>query len=123
MFALMQAEGSNDITPDRVETRLATLRTELGITDAQQARWLRLAEALRADADEMRAMTLHRASLGSAPAQMQPLPDRLRQKHVMIERHQHSLSRIEHATRTLYASFSAPQRTRADALLRCLAGC
>lgn len=75
MMALMGGDAAA-MTPERVEARLASLQIELRITDSQLPRWRLLADALRADANHMSAITRPHPS-SHASAQPQSLPDRL----------------------------------------------
>ncbi|GIK49823.1 MAG: hypothetical protein BroJett013_25200 [Alphaproteobacteria bacterium] len=116
--ALMRASTAAELSPERVEARLVALHAELAITRAQERRWADFAQALRSDAGEMQAMM--RAQGGSA-APSASLPERLRQRHVLMQRRLHALGRIEHAVGRLYAVLSASQRARAERALEPLA--
>ena len=120
--SLMGGDGG-ELAPERVEARLLAIRSELAITQAQQRRWMDLAEVLRSDAEAMRAAARARAHRHAQTAPAPTLPDRLRQQHALLERRLYALGRIEHAVARLYAVLSAEQRQRAERALRPLGGC
>lgn len=98
---------------DHIEGRIAFLRTELGITDAQQPQWTAFADALRAQAGTMRTM---------GPAMMQggmpaTWPERLARHEQRLTAHLAALKAIAGPARALYAVLSPAQRLMADELM------
>ena len=101
---------------DHIEGRLAFLKTELKITDAQLPQWNAFADAVRASATQMGGMMQQAAAMmqgGAPPA----LPERLdlQEKHMasLLE----TLRKMKAAVLPLYASFSDEQKRSADALI------
>lgn len=95
-------------TIDRVEGRVAFLRTELKITDAQAGAWNAFADALRANAKK----------LGEVPASMMPKPsDAQPQGSTLADRlelqERWLLARLE-GTREIKAAFAKLSETLSD---------
>ena len=92
-----------------VEGRLAFLKTELKITDAQLPLWNAVTDAMRANAKTMGAM------MGSSkPA---TLPDKLAMREKMMTAHLEALRKFKAAADPLYAALSDEQKKTADELL------
>ncbi|QEL26401.1 hypothetical protein FQV39_04775 [Bosea sp. F3-2] len=109
MMGLMMA-------PERIEGRIAFLRAELKITDAQQPLWNSFAEALRSNArDMMGGMQQMMASMqgGTAPNLMQRLDGHER----MVVAHLEALRRMKAALNPLYGALDDTQKRTADQLL------
>ena len=96
-----------------VEGRLAFLKTELKITDAQLPLWNAVADAIRANAK----------SMGETPGGMMgspqaaTLPDKLALREKMMTAHLEALRRFRAAADPLYAALSDEQKKTADELL------
>lgn len=102
-------------TIDHVEGRIAFLRTELKITDAQSSAWNAFADALRANAKslgEVRASMMGQA--GAAPLS---LTDRLELQEKWLAARLEGIRAIRSAATNLLASFSEDQKKAADELL------
>jgi hypothetical protein len=98
---------------DHVEGRIAFLKTELKITEAQTAQWEHFADALRASAGAMK--TMHQQMMqGGIPA---TLPDRLDLREKMLSAHLDALKAFRAVVEPLYASFSDDQKKTADELM------
>lgn len=97
-----------------VDTRLASLRTALQITAAQDGLWSAYAEAFRAHASHMGAGMMGAGGEAAPP----PIVDRLRHHETMMSQHLASFRALRAAIEALYASFGAEQRAAADAM-RC----
>jgi len=97
---------------DHIEGRLAFLKTELGITDAQESRWTAFAEAVRGSA---------KAMMGMHEGMMQPrdiaLPLRLGQAERVLAARLDALRKTKAALEPLYASLSDAQKRTADQLI------
>ena len=113
MMAMMSAETGMMAT--HVEGRIAALKTELKITEAQAAQWNRFADALRATAKSMNQMHQSMATMRSASAP-KPLPDRLAVREQAMSAHVAALKAEREALQPLYASFSDEQKKIADGL-------
>jgi hypothetical protein len=106
---------SGTATIDRVEGRIAFLRTELKITDAQAAAWNAFADALRANAKslgEVRALMMPQA--GTA---QQSLTDRLALQEKWLAARLEGTRAIKSALTNLVGSLSDDQKKTADELL------
>ena len=96
-----------------VEGRIAFLKAELKITDAQLPQWNAVADAIRGNAQAMQ-----KAHEGMMPARGErSLPDRLAQHEKMITGHLEALGKFKAAVGPLYQSMSEEQKKLADALL------
>ena len=96
-----------------VEGRLAFLKTELKITDAQLPLWNAVADAMRANAKNMGDM----AGGMMGGSQTAILPDKLAMREKMITTHLEALRKFKAAVDPLYAALSDEQKKTADELL------
>jgi len=96
-----------------VEGRLAFLKTELKITDAQLPLWNALADAMRANAKTMGDM----AGGMMRGSQTATLPDKLAMREKMMTAHLEALRKFKAAVDPLYAALSDEQKKTADELL------
>jgi hypothetical protein len=96
--------------------RVAAIKTELKITEAQTPAWNKFADALLAAAKSsevsMDVMYKHMMAPGAAPS----LPEKLDHNAKMAAEHQANLQAIKAALDPLYASFSDEQKRIADGL-------
>jgi hypothetical protein len=96
--------------------RIASLKTELKITEAQMPAWNKFADALLAAAksvdESMAAMHRKMMESGAVPS----LPDKLQHHAKMAAVHLANLNAIKAALDPLYASFSDDQKKLADGL-------
>ena len=107
---MMGGDGGPGMMPTRhVEGRIAFLKAELGITEAQMPAWTALAEAMRAGAGKQR------AAMPSAPAAT--LPDRADAMVAMMTARLEAMKGIATASRALYATLSETQKKTADELM------
>ncbi len=104
---------------ERVEARLAYLRTALKITDAQQAQWNAFAETLRNQARSAdQRMQEYHAQRDQNPAREKP--NAIARLEREQQRHAASATRINErlaVQRPLYAALSTEQKAIADELL------
>jgi LTXXQ motif family protein len=96
-----------------VEGRLAFLKTELKITDAQLPLWNAVADAIRANAKGMGGMA--EGMMGSA--QGATLPDKLSSREKMMTARLEALRKLKAAVDPLYAALSDEQKKTADELI------
>ena len=96
-----------------VEGRLAFLKAELKITDAQLPLWNAVADAMRANAKSM-GDTAGGMMGGSQTAR---LPDKLAMREKMMTAHLEALRKFKAAADPLYAALSDEQKKTADELL------
>ena len=96
-----------------VEGRLAFLKTELKITDAQLPLWNAVADAMRANAKTMGDM----AGGMMGGSETATLPDKLAMRDKMMTAHLEALRKFKAAADPLYAALSEEQKKTADELL------
>ena len=112
----MMGMGGMMMAPEHIEGRLAFLKTELEITDAQMAAWNAFADALRANAKAMAAtratmmQTMHQGAGTTAPQMLE-----LHEKH--LAQHLEAVKRTRATLEPLYAALSDQQKKTADELL------
>jgi hypothetical protein len=116
---------------EHVEGRLAFLKAELKITDAQLPRWNTFAQAVRdnakAMAGTMRAGMMQESGMMRGGRMMQggmmgttqsaSLPERLAQREKMVTAHLEALRRLKAAVDPLYDALSTEQKKTADQLM------
>jgi len=105
--------GGMAMMAGHVEGRLAFLKTELKITDAQLPLWNAVSDAIRANAKSMAAMS--GGMTGSS--QTATLPETLALREKMMTAHLEALHRLKAAVDPLYAALSDEQKKTADELL------
>jgi LTXXQ motif family protein len=118
MMGMMRQSGTGMdgmATIDHVEGRIAFLRTELKITDAQKDAWNAFADALRTNAKnlgEVRASTMPQAGAAS-----QTLVDRLALQEKWLAARLEGTRAIKSALTNLVSTFSDDQKKTADEIL------
>ena len=122
MMGMMQMMGGGDgpgmAMIDHVEGRIAFLRTELKITDAQQTAWNAFAAALRTNAQSLG--TARRAMMGQmgrGQQQAQTLVQRLDAQERWLAARLEGTRSLKTAFTGLYAALSEDQKKTADELL------
>jgi hypothetical protein len=98
---------------DHIEGRLAFLKTELKITDAQTPQWDRFADALRAGAGSMSGAQQMMMQDGKTAG----LPARIELQQKMLSTRLDALDAMKAALEPLYASLSDEQKKLADDLM------
>jgi uncharacterized small protein (DUF1192 family) len=98
---------------DHIEGRIAVLKAELGITEAQQPQWNAFADALRAQAGKMQPMHAQMMQ-GGMP---QTWPDRLTFMEHMLSAGLDAVKAMEEPVRALYAVLSPEQQNKANELV------
>jgi hypothetical protein len=111
MMTMMSAHSG--MMASNVEGRIAGLKTELKISDAQAPQWNRFADALRGAGKTMNGMSEQTMSSGMTMT----LPSRFDQQQQMLSTHLNSLKTLKEALDPLYASFSDDQKKTADGLM------
>jgi hypothetical protein len=117
MMAMMMRgmmTGRGAMMVEHVEGRIAFLKTELKITEAQRAQWERFADALRSTATSMNGMHQQMVQAGMPST----LPARLDLQDKMLSAHLEALKGMRAALDPLYASLSDDQKKIADELMR-----
>ena len=105
--------GGMSMMADHIEGRLAFLKTELKITDAQLPLWNAVADVIRANAKTM-------GSMGDGmmgDMQTSTLPEKLAAREKMMTAHLEALRKLKAAVDPLYAALSDEQKKTADELL------
>jgi hypothetical protein len=110
---MMGQQGGMGMPFEHVEGRIAFLKAELKITDAQTPQWNAFAETLRSNA------TSHRAAYQRMTADGMPStwPERLAFQQKMLSARLDSLKAMEAAVKPLYAALNDEQRKVADQLM------
>ncbi len=98
---------------EHVEGRIAYMKAELRVTDAQSAPWSAFADTMRADASAMKAM--HEGM--SKTAMPTATPDRMVARRKMMTERMAMMDRSEASTKALYTALSTGQRTTFDHLM------
>lgn len=110
MMGMMRGDGD---TPAYAEGRIAFLKAELAITDAQQSVWNAYATALRMNLEGMQGM--HKTMMGMMQAAT-PV-ERLDRHIAAMNARLQSLKDIKPALDGLYSALSDEQKKKADTLL------
>ena len=117
------ADGMHMRMPsERIEARLAYIRTALKITDAQQAQWDTFANVMRKHASDMDQRMKQRMAQHQPGAQRPERPqlsavERLERQQQRLAQRSARLNEVITAAKPLYASFSPEQKQIADQML------
>lgn len=126
MMRMMMARGAMErmdgpmgmMAPERIEGRVAFLKTELKVSDAQLPQWNALADVMRHNAKAMLEM---RGTMMPAAAMPPPMPmsapDRAQQHVKSLAAQLDSAKATATATRAFYDVLSDSQKKTADELL------
>ena len=96
---------------DRIEGRLAFLKTELKITEAQTAAWNQLADVIRTAAKHRNERM---KSVFSGDQRSKSLPERLDAQEQFISTRLEEIKQIKDSLKSLYAVLSDAQKKDAD---------
>jgi hypothetical protein len=107
MMRMMMGQDGMGMMAGHVEGRLAFLKTELKIADAQLPLWNALADAIRANAKSMSEMVSGGMMGGSQTA---TLPEKLALHEKVMTAHLEGLRRLKTAVDPLYAALSPEQK-------------
>ena len=113
MMDMMQMMMGQNGMAGHVEGRIAFLKAELKITDAQQPLWNSLADVMRASVKSMPGMANGMPMTGSAAT----LPERLAAHETMVAAHLDGLRKFKAAVEPLYAALAPDQKKTADTLM------
>ena len=118
MMSMMGGGPAGMATSDRIEGRIAFLRTELKITDAQTNAWNSFADALRTNAKKLgEVRTSMMSHMGAAQQQPPALTERLNlQEQWLIARLEETRA-MKSVFTNLYAVLTEDQRKTANELL------
>ena len=109
---MMGQQGAMGLPFEHVEGRIAFLKAELKITDAQAPQWNAFADTLRSNAKAYQAMH-EQMTKGGMPSAW---PDRLTVQQKSLATRLDALKAIEAAAKPLYAALSDEQKKVADQL-------
>ena len=98
---------------EHIEGRIAFLKAELKVTEAQAAPWNAFANTMRSDAAAMK--TTHEA-MGKA-AMTTSMPDRMAARRKMMAERMAMMDHSETSMKALYAALSSEQKTTFDQLM------
>jgi hypothetical protein len=110
---MMGMTRQGEAVPAHIDSRLSSLATELGITDAQKDAWTTYSAALRKSTEAMQSM--HADMMKSTDAKS-PV-ERLNAHILVMERRLDALREVKPALEHLYGTLSADQKAKADQLL------
>jgi hypothetical protein len=103
--------------------RLAAIRADLKITNAQSPQWDAFADAMKSNARVMRPGVgmirgdVHGAQPGPGMRMGDSLPERLERHETMMTDHLEALHKVRAAVSSLYDVLTSDQRAKADRLL------
>jgi hypothetical protein len=107
--------GGPEAMLDRIDGRLAFMKTELKITEAQSADWEALAKVIRSTAEAHNSlMQTMMNDMRSGDIGKMPLPDRLALQETHLSARLNQVREIKAAVDKLYASLSEEQKKAAD---------
>jgi hypothetical protein len=115
MPGMMQMMGANgmQMMAQHVEGRIAFLKAELKITDAQLPQWNAFADAMRDNAKAMQGMMGPMMGMG----QDGTLPDKLAAREKQLTAQTEAIRKLKAAADPLYAALSADQKKTADEIM------
>lgn len=114
MMGRMMGMDMDDMS-ERIEGRLAFLKTELKITDAQAPAWDKLAETLRNSAETHgKMMQSHMQDMHDGSFFKKPLPDRLTFMETMLSARLEQVRSVKTAFDALYGTLTDEQKKEAD---------
>ncbi len=112
---MQQRMAANAMQPfRRIEGQLADFRAELRITDARVPHWNAFADAVRAQAERLRAAT--GAAMSGVPGPL-PAPQQMERRMALLTAHLEAMRAVSAAAGPLYAALSEEQRGTADELM------
>jgi hypothetical protein len=109
----MMGMGDEGQVPAFVEGRIAFLKAELGVTDAQKGAWEAYADALKRNLQGMLGMAATMKAVFEAKTPV----DRLEAHLAAMESRINTLKDVKPALAKLYDSLSAEQKKKADEIL------
>lgn len=107
-----------DSVMDRIDGRLAFMRAELKITEAQNAAWDDFAKVVRQTADtHNKFMESMRKEMQDGSFFKKPLPERLQYQQTMMESRVEDVKTIREALDKLYSQLDESQKKSADEIV------
>ena len=108
----MMGQGGMPMMAKHIEGRLAFLKTELKITDAQLPLWNAFAQAMRDDST-VQAMPHPMMEMNKATT----LPDKIAARETMLTARLEALRKLKAAADPLYAALTVDQKKTADDIM------
>jgi len=113
MMRMMMGRHDMPMMAKHIEGRLAFLKTELKITDAQLSLWNAFAQAMRDDASTIQVMPHPMMGMNKAAT----LPDKLAARETSLSARLEALRKLKAAADPLYAALTADQKKTADEIM------
>ena len=113
MMRMMLGQGGMPMMAKHIDGRLAFLKTELKITDAQLPLWNAFAQAMRDDASTMQAKPHRMMGLNKA----ETLLDKFAARETRLSARLEALRKLKAAVDPLYAALTADQKKTADEIM------
>jgi LTXXQ motif family protein len=117
MMGMMQMMMGQSGMAGHVEGRIAFLKTELKITDAQLPLWNAVADAIRTTAKDMAGMPNGMSMMQSMMQSSGTLPEKLAAREKTMAAHLEALRKLKAAVEPLYPALSDDQKKTADQLM------
>jgi hypothetical protein len=107
-----------DALLSRIDGRLAFLKTELKITDAQTEAWENMAKTIRVTSESHNDMMReHMKEMQDGEFFKKPLPERLTYQEVHLEARLEQIKQVKDAVEKLYTVLSDDQKKSADEIV------
>ena len=113
VMRMMMGQHDMPMMAKHIEGRLAFLKTEMKITDAQLPLWNAFAQAMRDDASTMQATPHPMMGMNKA----ETLPDKLAARETRLSARLEALRKLKAAVDPLYAALTADQKKTADEII------
>jgi hypothetical protein len=113
MMRMMMGQDGMPIMAKHIDGRLAFLKTELKITDAQLLLWNTFAQAMRDDASTMQARPHPMMEMNKAAT----LPDKLAARETILAVRLEAVRKLKAAADPLYAALTADQKKTAEEIM------
>lgn len=111
-MSMMMGQNGMSMIAKHIEGRIAFLKTELKITDAQLPLWNAFAQAMRDNATAMQAMPHTMMGMKATT-----LPDKLAARETTLTAHIEAVRNLKAAADPLYAALNADQKKTADEIM------
>jgi len=116
-------DGGMDAMLDRIDGRLAFIKAELKITEAQTAAWDEFAGTVKASAETRnKMMSERRKEMMSGEFEKKPLPERLEMQEAHISSRLDQVKATRAALGKLYAALDDKQKEAADDIVQPMMG-
>ena len=113
MMRMMMGQNGMPMMASHIDGRLAFLKTELKITDAQLPLWNAFAQAMRDNATAMRAMPHAMTGIDKAAT----FPDKLAARETLLTARLEAVRKLKVAADPLYTALNADQKKTAEEIM------